>query len=407
MAPSDPLEVLGADLCRSIVDRLESEDAVKTLVLSKGWSEVVGRSIREVAPDHALETVDSLRSLARFVTDSREGVTQLKIDANKLETPGVLDVLRTMAPHLHRLRRMRLHLGICSQSALLEVSRILARSGNLEALVINCTSFRSESPKRNPIPAEELAKTKRLLLELPLEGPVCVIDCLEAFPAVERCTVYVSSTSHARIRSSRLKRLCVVSNSPVKAPPPDSITFVNAPQLESLNIMVGGGLVYFERECSVEHMRLWSNVTVCGKQATVKTLTIEEGTCLDGMDLKRLDVRDATIMAAAAVPEWDSILFQLAGPETRLNLSHIFFTSKKCFFDSSRVIRDEGFCFEHATAHVRGIPESDVLGALTAIGIRCPTRVVCHHDPVEDVLLTGVEQPLNDFFLTCPRCADK
>jgi hypothetical protein len=276
MAPSDPLDVLGADLCRSIVDRLENEDTVKTLVLSKGWSEVVGRSIRQVAPDHALESIESLRSLARFVIDSREGVTQLKIDVNKLETPGVIDVLRTMAPSLHGLRRMRLHLGICSQSALLDVSRILARSGRLEALVINCTSFWSESPKRNPIPAEELAETKRLVLELPLEGPVCVIDCLEAFPAVERCTVYVSSIAHARIRSTRLKRLCVVSNYPVKGPPPESITFVNAPQIESLNVMVGGGLVYFERESSIEHMRLWSGVKVCGKQTTVKTLTIEK-----------------------------------------------------------------------------------------------------------------------------------
>ncbi|GAQ92425.1 hypothetical protein KFL_010120030 [Klebsormidium nitens] len=195
MAPSDPLDVLGADLCRSIVDRLENEDAVKTLVLSKGWSEVVGRSIREVAPDHALESIESLRSLARFVTDSREGVTQLKIDANKLETPGVIDVLRTMAPSLHGLRRMRLHLGMCSQSALLDVSRILARSGRLEALVVNCTSYVQSALERHLL-VRDRAESVLAALGQP-EPPVVRGSVFHVIPH-ERVQVAVRSANASR-----------------------------------------------------------------------------------------------------------------------------------------------------------------------------------------------------------------
>ena len=108
-------------------------------------------------------------------------------------------------------------------------------------------------------------------------------------------------------------------------------------------------------------------------------------------------------MGKASPVAWDAILFQLAGPSTRLVLGEPFFTSGAAFFDSCRILLDEAFVFERVTAHIGGLPESDTLGALTAIHIRCPTVVICHRCRVEDLLI-DVQDGRDSYFVTCPRC---
>jgi hypothetical protein len=121
------------------------------------------------------------------------------------------------------------------------------------------------------------------------------------------------------------------------------------------------------------------------------------------MDLHRLHVREALVMGKASLVAWDAILFELAGSSTRLVLGEPFFTCGAAFSDTCCILRDRAFVFERVTAHIGGLSESDRLGALTAIHLRCPTVVICHRCPVEDHLIV-TQDDRNSFFVTCPKC---
>lgn len=399
----DLLELLGVDLCKAIIGRCEQEDAVKSMLLSKDWRTLVGSQLRKVAPSHPIRSVEALRSLGRFVNACREGVTIVRLDASHLETSALLETLDSMGPHLRKLQKMTLHMGTCSPSALQRISRSLGAAADLKRLAICCTGFLSAPCDSEIVPTENLAKVKKLVFTLPREGPPCFVDCLAAFPTVEFCTVAVSPVTHVAIRSSRLQRLRVTSECPLSEMVPN-VVFVDVPQITDLGVAVEGGTLHFENECSIETMRLWSNVRVTGHVATVRHLQIERGVKLFGMSLTGLHVREVIINTEATEMGWDSILFQLGSPGTRLVLGTAFFTSRQCFFDSGRITREHGFAFEHVTAHLCGIPESDVLGVLTAIDFRCPVLVVCHFDRVDEEMLLMSRRKKSPVFLACPKC---
>lgn len=317
----------------------------------------------------------------------------------------MIETLWTMAPYLQKLTHFTLHLGVCSQAMLISISRCLSAAEHLDLIVLSCNAFQGTAANRQSIPAGQLAKAKRMVFTLPVEGPACVVDCLEAFPAVERCMVSVSSVAHVALRSHRLKRVCIVNRRPHTFSTPN-ISLLDAPHLEQLIFHVDAGVLYFENACSVTNMRLVSPVKVTGR-VTVKMLVIERSTCLLGMDLRSLHVDSVMIEGGASPIDWDSILFQLAGPNTKLTLGEEFFkiSSLSSYFDTGRLVRHEGFSFKHITVHVRGLPEADVLGSLFVIGRRCPTTVICHYDHRKKELLSmtgGLGSPV---FLTCQQCS--
>jgi hypothetical protein len=269
----DPLELLGVDLCKSIVERCRFEDAVKTLRLSKQWKGLVGDGIQKITPGHALDFEAALDSLVAFVCQSGEGMTRLRVNGSRVETAAVLKAIRTMGTSLGGLKRLTLHLGACSYSTLYEISRTLTAAPDLEFLVLSCSTFNSTKCDAPPVPADELTAVRRLNFALPNECPPCAVDCLAAFPSVKRCTVSLSNVASVGLRSQSLRKACVSSERARDGSIP--MVILNAPRLRDLDVLVESAVLYVESEGFLGTLTLWSDAKVWGRELSVANLVIE------------------------------------------------------------------------------------------------------------------------------------